>query len=105
MLGLYDGFFLSGASKTSVLTERIWVTDSLCHHCILFYFSSLGGMEGRGGKDCPSPWLGVVKDSNSLRDRIYDVKGRGRYDSARRTARCQEDGPYNRGACYHMIWP
>lgn len=49
MLGLYDGFFLPGASKTSVLMERIWVTDSLCHHCILF-FSSVGGMEGRGGR-------------------------------------------------------
>lgn len=47
MLGLYDGFFLSGASKTSVLTERIWVTDSLCHHCILFYFLLL--VEWRGG--------------------------------------------------------
>lgn len=91
----------SGAPKTSVLMERIWVTDSLCHHCILFFV--LGGMEG--GKDCASPWFGVVKDSNSLWDRIYDVKGMGRYDEARRTARCQGDGPYNRGACYHMIWP
>lgn len=87
MLGLYDGFFLSGASKTSVLMERIWVTDSLCHHCILFFCSWWNG--GGKGKDCASPWFGVVKDSNSLWDRIYDVKGKGRYDSARRTARCQ----------------
>lgn len=37
----------SGAPKTSVLMERIWVTDSLCHHCILFFV--LGGMEGGKG--------------------------------------------------------
>lgn len=43
MLGLHDGLFLSGASKTSVLMERIWVTDSLCHHCIFFSRWNGGG--------------------------------------------------------------
>lgn len=47
MLGLHDGLFLSGASKTSVLMKRIWVTDSLVSSLHFIYFSRWNG-RGKG---------------------------------------------------------
>lgn len=102
MLGLHDGLFLQEHPRLafgwSALGDRFAVSS-------LHFVFLLVEWRGERGKDCASPWLGVVKDSNSLWDRIYDVKGMGRYDEARRTARCQGGRPYNRRACYHMIWP
>lgn len=53
---------------------------------------------GKGKGLCASPWFRAVKDSNSLRDRIYDVKGNGPVQRSPSNSSVSGGGPYNRGA-------
>jgi hypothetical protein len=87
VFGLHDGVILQEHPR---LTFGCSASGDQFAVSPLHFVFFLGGMEGGSGKDCASPWLWSDQGlSNSLRDRIYDVKSMGRYDEAPRTARCQ----------------